>query len=251
MERQTSDYAQPGLTSPSQPLPGAHAESAVADTSATASVANGQYAAASQAEIRSPTQYTSPSADGRPSATPQPDYGLSSPPQPSLQAPPPGAATAAAPAARPSYADYLARPSYVPHTQAAGPPAMAQPTSPSLPLPPDGQQNGHRHPANLKSDTDVPIDPSMATTSPTYPPPYSPYAAQPAHDLAQYAAHPPPQLYARPEWGPSYPQHPIPAPYGPATTVGLAPPPPALAGPRPGQVLSDLLLSFSPRDYIG
>ena len=45
---------------------------------------------------------------------------------------------------------------------------MAHPTSPSL--------NSH-HPQNLKSDDQLPIDPSIAAASPTYPPhaQYSPH----------------------------------------------------------------------------
>ncbi|KAL1968598.1 hypothetical protein VTN77DRAFT_1808 [Rasamsonia byssochlamydoides] len=117
------------------------------------------------------------------------------------------------PAARPAnYPDYLARqPQYhhAPNTQAGGAPAMAQATNPSI-----------------------------AASSPTYPPPYSPYQPQ-GHDMTQYQGHPPPQMYARPEWH-GYPQHQhgLPGPYSsPATTVGSASPA-ATAGPRPGQVYS-------------
>ncbi|EEH20638.2 hypothetical protein PABG_02869 [Paracoccidioides brasiliensis Pb03] len=172
------------------------------------------------------------------STTPQPDYGLSPPgptPPPQPQAPPP-------PAARPApYPEYLTRqPQYhhAPHSQ-SGAPGMAQATSPSMPLN-DGQQSGHRSPSNLKSDTAVPIDPSIAASSPSYPPPYSPYTPQ-GHDMAQYQGHPPPQMYGRPDWPPhQYGQHPhgMPGTYSsPGTTVGSASPA-ATAGPRPGQVYS-------------
>jgi len=143
----------------------------------------------------------------------------------------------------PAYPDYLARqPQYhhAPGTQAGGAAGMAQATSPSMTLN-DGQQNDHRNnPSNIKSDADVPIDPSIAASSPTYPPPYSPYQPQ-GHDMTQYQGHPPPppppQMYARPEWSHGYQhQHGLPGPYtSPATTVGSASPA-ATAGPRPGQV---------------
>ncbi|KAF7585687.1 hypothetical protein BBP40_010276, partial [Aspergillus hancockii] len=84
--------------------------------------------------------------------------------------------------------------------------------------------------------------PSIAASSPTYPPPYSPYQPQ-GHEMAQYQGHPPPpppQMYARPDWSHGYGQHQhgLPGPYAtPATTVGPASPA-ATAGPRPGQVYS-------------
>jgi hypothetical protein len=58
--------------------------------------------------------------------------------------------------------------------------------------------------------------------------------------MAQYQGHPPPQMYARPEWSHGYPhQQPhMPGPYNsPAPTVGSASPA-TTAGPRPGQVRS-------------
>ncbi|KAL2012662.1 hypothetical protein VTN00DRAFT_187 [Thermoascus crustaceus] len=98
----------------------------------------------------------------------------------------------------PAFPDYLARqPQYhhAPNTQAGGAAGMAQATNPSI-----------------------------AASSPTYPPPYSPYQPQ-GHDLTQYQGHPPPpppQMYARPEWSHGYAQHQhgLPGPYSsPATTV--------------------------------
>ncbi|KAL9106177.1 MAG: hypothetical protein Q9227_008769 [Pyrenula ochraceoflavens] len=116
---------------------------------------------------------------------------------------------------------------------------MAQATSPSMPLP-DGQQNDPPSGSRVRSDPDVPIDPSITQSSPTYPPPYSPYNAQ-GHDMSQYQGHPPHQMYAtRPDW-PQYPGGPHPMPGGPysspATTVSSASPA-ATAGSRPGQVYS-------------
>lgn len=212
-------------------------------------------AAADQASAATAPYTTQP--ENRPAApqyTQQPEARpaqASAPQQPEYnnlnQQPPPPAATAAAAAvaataaaARPSnYAEYLARQSQYPpppNTQPGGPPTMAQATS-SSPAPIDGK---NRNQSNMKSDAVVPIDPSIAASSPTYPPPYSPYQPQPqGHDMTQYQGHPPPQMYARPEWAHGYPpphhQHGMPGPYSaPATTVGTAAP--TTTGPRPGQV---------------
>lgn len=91
----------------------------------------------------------------------------------------------------------------------------------------------------MKSDSDLPVDPSMApVATPTYPQ-YATYPPQ-GHDMSHYA-HPPPQVYGRPEWPPQYAQpthHAIPGAYAsPATTVGTSPQL-AAAPPRPGQVRS-------------
>ncbi|EEP77365.1 conserved hypothetical protein [Uncinocarpus reesii 1704] len=235
MDRPAPDYAQSGLNSEPPNLAEQDSEQSAADqTPAAAAVASPQYNT-SQPENRAPAQYTAP-AESRTagnlstSNTPQPDYTLNQTAQP----PPP-------PAARPPpYPDYLARqPQYhhAPNTQAGGAAGMAQATSPSMNLQ-DGPQNDHRNPTQIKSDTDVPIDPSIAAASPTYPPPYSPYQPQ-GHDMAQYQGHPPPQMYARPDWPHQYGQHQgLPGPYSsPATTVGTASPV-TTAGPRPGQVYS-------------
>ncbi|PGH16665.1 hypothetical protein AJ79_01537 [Helicocarpus griseus UAMH5409] len=241
MDRPASDYAQPGLQSPNPTLAEPQSERPAAEQTAAAA-ATGQYT--SQPEARPATQYPAQaeprSATISNTNTPQPDYGLNPPAQapPPPQPPPP-------PAARPApspYPDYLARqPQYhhAPNSQPGGAAGMAQATSPSMPLQ-DGQQNGHRNPSNMKSDSAVPIDPSIAASSPTYPPPYSPYNPQ-GHDMSQYQGHPPPQMYGRPDWPPhQYGQHPhgLPGPYSsPGTTVGSASPA-ATAGPRPGQVYS-------------
>ncbi|EQL33989.1 hypothetical protein, variant 3 [Blastomyces dermatitidis ATCC 26199] len=212
MDRPASDYAQPGLHSPNPTLAEPQSERPAAEQ--TAAAASGQYT--SQPEARPATQYTAP-AEGRPSNisssnTPQPDYGLNPPApappqtqpqqqqqqqhqaqaQPQPQAPPP-------PAARPPpgpYPEYLTRqPQYhhAPHTQPGGAAGMAQATNPSI-----------------------------AASSPTYPPPYSPYNPQ-GHEMTQYPGHPPPQMYGRPDWPPhQYGQHPhgLPGPYSsPGTTV--------------------------------
>jgi hypothetical protein len=254
MERSASDYAQSGLNSPSQPLTETQSESPAVDQATAAAAAAAATAAAaaatspsvppapatpghqpsqyatSQPEIRPGAQYAAPvdsrSANISTSNTPQPDYSLS---QSATQPPPPSA--------RPPYPEYLARqPQYhhAPNTQAGGAVGMAQATSPSMTLP-DGQQNNHRNGTQIKSDSDVPIDPSIAASSPTYPPPYSPYNPQ-GHDMAQYQGHPQhPQMYGRPEWH-GYPG--IPGPYTapPSTTVSSAAPTATAGPPRPGQV---------------
>ncbi|KAL3474882.1 hypothetical protein BJX99DRAFT_259970 [Aspergillus californicus] len=227
--RPASEYAQSGSHSPYLPSTATHSEFTTADPASAAAAA--QYTP--QPEPRPNPQYT-PQPDPRPgtaSNTPQSDYSLNPPP----------------PAARsPAYPEYLARPPpqyhHAPNSQPGAPAGMAQATSPSMNTLNDGHPNGHRSHSNVKSDADVPIDPSIAASSPTYPPPYSPYQPQ-GHDMSQYQGHPPPpppQMYARPEWAQGYGQHPhgLPGPYNsPATTVGTASPA-ATAGPRPGQVYS-------------
>ena len=107
---------------------------------------------------------------------------------------------------------------------------MAQSTSPSMSLQ-DGEQSNHHHPQHIKSNAEVPVDPNIAASSPTYPP-YSPYASQP-HDMGHYQGHPP-QGYQH--WPPQYAGHPhgMPAPY--SSPGNGTPGTPASAGPRPGQV---------------
>ncbi|KAF2687018.1 hypothetical protein K458DRAFT_385841 [Lentithecium fluviatile CBS 122367] len=125
-----------------------------------------------------------------------------------------------------SFPEYLSR-SYQPGAQGAAAGGMAQPQSPSMPLS-DGQNNDHSN-NQLKSDSDVPIDPSIAAaTSPTYPhqQQYSPYA--PHHDMQHYPGHPSTPMYAqRPEWAGQYPQHGM--PYGHPSSSG--PPAPAMVSP--------------------
>jgi transcription factor CON7 len=105
----------------------------------------------------------------------------------------------------------------------------------------DAPSRDRRVSNHMKSDPEVPIDPSIAQQqqqSPTYPPPYSPYNPQ-AHEMAQYQGHPPPGMYQpRPDgWGGQYghPAH-MQGPYqSPATSVPNASPN-VTAGGRPGQV---------------
>ncbi|KAF4628067.1 hypothetical protein G7Y89_g10084 [Cudoniella acicularis] len=122
------------------------------------------------------------------------------------------------------------------HSGSSG--GMAQSTSPSLPQ--DGRTN-HQN-AQIKSDQDVPIDPSIAASSPTYPPhggQYSPYPPQQEMQHG-YPQHPGGAMYTqpRPDWAgyAGHPQHPMQGGYavsGAQTPTSAAP-----AGARPGQVYS-------------
>ena len=113
----------------------------------------------------------------------------------------------------------------------------------------DGTPNNHQNSPHVKSDPNVPIDPSIAASSPGYPQ-YSPYAPQP-HDMSQYQGHPPPG-YAHPHYMPQQfagqphgmPNGPYSSP-GTAVSVGAHP---ATAGPRQGQVgLFNLLFRLASR----
>lgn len=127
------------------------------------------------------------------------------------------------------------------HSASSG---SAQPPSPSLPQE-DGSPN-HRA-SQLKSDQDVPIDPSIAASSPTYPPQgpqqysYPPQQHEMAHGYPQHQG----PMYAqphRPEWG-AYSQHAqhMPPPYASGVPTSAAP------APRgPGQVCSHSIPSKTP-----
>ncbi|MCJ1225251.1 hypothetical protein MMC12_001900 [Toensbergia leucococca] len=99
----------------------------------------------------------------------------------------------------------------------------------------DGQQNNHHNAPNVKSNPEVPIDPSIAASSPSYPGgPYSPYTPQ-GHDMSHYQGQPPPGYHWPPQ---QYAGHPHGMPGGPysspgtgVSSTGSA----ATAGPRPGQ----------------
>ena len=129
--------------------------------------------------------------------------------------------------------DFVARPNYAQQHQGhASTTSMAQATSPSMSLQ-DGEQNNHHHPQHIKSNAEVPVDPNIAASSPTYPP-YSPYAPQP-HEMNHYQGHPPPGYPQH--WPQQYAGHPHGMPSGPYSSPGNgAPGTPASAGPRPGQV---------------
>ena len=129
--------------------------------------------------------------------------------------------------------EYIARPQYAQQQNHANTGSMAQATSPSMSLQ-DGHQNNHHNTPHVKSNSDVPIDPSIAASSPTYPP-YSPYAQQ-GHDMSHYQGQPPPGY---PHWPQQYAGHPHGLPNGPYSSPGTAVSAAgaaATAGPRSGQV---------------
>ncbi|TPX11198.1 uncharacterized protein E0L32_001016 [Thyridium curvatum] len=171
MERGAPEYSQSGLPSPYP--------SNYGDTRSEASSADHASAAqyATQQEVRSNNYSTS--------ATPTSEYGVY----------PPSARSS-------SFPEHLQR-SYHPasnHNGSSG--GMAQtPTSPSMPMQ-DGRN--HQNPQQVKSDSDVPIDPSIAAPSPTAytHQQYSPYGAPPSQDMS-HGYHPSNNMYAqpRPDWG--------------------------------------------------
>lgn len=191
MDARQQDYPQSGLSSPYPTFPDSASEGTSADQASAA-----QY----------PPQGQDPRASN---LTPSSDYSIN-----------PSSARSG------SFPEYIQR-SYQPGAQGQAPGGMAQQQSPSMPLS-DGHSGDHQQP-QLKSDSDVPIDPSIAAaTSPTYPhqQQYSPYT--PHHDMQHYPGHPQTPMYAsRPEWAGQYPQpgmH-----YGHPATSG--PPAPAMVSP--------------------
>lgn len=130
---------------------------------------------------------------------------------------------------------------------------MAQTTSPSLPSimsraarsSPNGHADAtrdqhhkhHHHHQHHHSDPHVALDPSIATSSPQYPPQhqYSPYPPQ--HEMHGYAAQPGAPMYApRPEWAghyaaPMYAHAPVTAPGGAPGMVAQVPRPPGVCLP--------------------
>ena len=207
MDARQSEYPQSGLSSPYAHYNGHQSEGNSADQASAVQYPAGQ-------EYK-PSNFSS-------SATPDSSYGI--PPQSARSG---------------SFPEYIQRsyaegqPNRYQSSAQGNHAAMAQTSSPSLSMP-DGQQpNGNA--SQHKSDGDVPIDPSIAQSSPSYPPPhnYSPYPPQQQEMPQQYAAHP---MYARPEWPPG--QYPQAMQYGhsPATSGGA---PPAMVAhhiPRPPPV---------------
>ena len=116
-----------------------------------------------------------------------------------------------------------------------------QSTSPSMTLR-DGNSDDHQaQTSQIKSNSEVPVDPNIAASSPTYPP-YSPYAP---HDMSHYQGHPPPGYppHNWPQQHPGYGAHGMPG--GPYSSPGSATTgTPASAGPRSNQV--SLVYYFNP-----
>lgn len=172
MERSVHEYSQSGLPSPYPSVSG--------DNQSEASSAD--HASAAQY----PSNQEARSANYSASATPTSEYGAY-----------PQSARSTG-----SFPEHSLR-QYHPasnHSGSSGGMAQQQtPTSPSMPL-----QDGRNHqPQQVKSDSDVPIDPSIAAPSPTYPHgQYSPYATAPQEMPHTYQQGAPPALYAqpRPDW---------------------------------------------------
>ena len=196
---------------------------------------NEQQSEGSTADQASAVQYQPNQPDYKPqtfssSATPNSEYGL---PQSARSG---------------SFPEYIQR-SYTEGQQnrysasaQGGHTAMAQTSSPSST--PNGQQSNGHVDHNAKSNGDVPIDPSIAQSSPTYPPhhSYSPYPPQ-QEMQQQYAGQP--MAYGRPDWAGHY-QQPMYA-HSPATTGGAPPNMVAHAVPRPPTVGS---YGFDPRSQV-
>ena len=207
MDRGANEYSQSGLPTPyPHAFTDAQSEESTADHASAA-----QYTP--QQDVRSNNYSTS--------ATPTSEYGVY-----------PTSARSAS-----SFPEHIQR-QYHPssnHSGSSG--GMAQSTSPSMPLQ-DGRSNHHN--PQIKSDQDVPIDPSIAASSPTYPQhggqQYSPYPPQQEmqHGYPQHAAG---AMYSqpRPDWAGygGHPQHGMP---GYAVTGAQTPTSAAPAGARPGQV---------------
>ena len=206
MDRGATEYSQSGL-----PTPYPHAF-----TDAQSEESTADHASAAQYTPQQDVQSNNYSA----SATPTSEYGVY-----------PTSARSAS-----SFPEHIQR-QYHPssnHSSSSG--GMAQSTSPSMPQ--DGHSSHHNN--QIKSDQDVPIDPSIAASSPTYPQhagqQYSPYPPQQEmqHGYPQHAGQ---AMYAqpRPDWAGygGHPQHGMP---GYAVTGAQTPTSAAPAGARPGQV---------------
>jgi hypothetical protein len=206
MEGRQTEYPQSGLSSPYPTFPGPPSEGSSADQASAAQYPQGQ----------DPRSSNFP-----PAATPTSEYALNAP------TPQSG-----------SFPEYIQR-SYQPGAQRATAGGMAQQQSPSMPLP-DEQNNHHHNNQNLKSDSDVPIDPSIAAAStPTYPQhgQYSPYQPHGGDMQQHYPGHPTTPMYAqRPEWAGQYPPHSMhyhPSSSGPPAQALVSPGvqrPPAVGG---------------------
>ena len=202
MDRSATEYSQTGLPSP---YPSNFGDNNSEGSTADPASASAQY------PVKHEVSYPPPS-----SSTPTSEYGVY--PQSARSG---------------SFAEHLQRP-YPPTASSVSSGGMAQqqPNSPSLP-----QQDGRSHQASAdKSDNEVPIDPSIATPSSSYPyPQHSPYGANPDMAAHNYS-HPSGGMYAqpRPDWG-GYGQHGAP-PLTPSHPVYAHSPASATQQQRPSQV---------------
>ncbi|KAH7000260.1 hypothetical protein EDB80DRAFT_866301 [Ilyonectria destructans] len=198
MDRSAPEYSQSGLPSPYP--------SNFGDSNSEESTAD--HASAAQYPVKQEVNYST-------SATPTSEYGVY--PQSARSG---------------SFPEHIQR-SYHPASSTSSGGMAQQQNSPSMP-----QQDGRNHQAHpVKSDNDVPIDPSIAAPSPTYPyGQHSPYAPNP--DMSHSYSHPSGGMYAqpRPDWG-GYGQHGG-APLTPGHPVYAQSPASAPPQQRPNQVYS-------------
>ncbi|KIW32494.1 uncharacterized protein PV07_04036 [Cladophialophora immunda] len=183
-----------------------------------------EYAQSDQSSVATYATQDPRSATISSNNTPQSDYGLT----------PSSARSSGFP---PEHLRYSQYPPAQHHQGAVG--TMAQPTSPSKSLPegaPNGNPTANSH--HVRSNSDVPIDPSISQASPTYPP-YSPYPQGQDMQHAYQPQHAPymPQRPPHEQWGGYPPQHAIPGPY-PHPGPGVQGPPPSSGASRSGQVYS-------------
>lgn len=207
MDGRQPEYPQSGLNSPFAQYNGQHSEGSSVDQASAVQYPAGQ-------DYKNSTFSSS--------ATPDSNYGL-----------PQSARSGSFPEyIQRSYAD--GQPNRYQSGAQSGHAGMAQTSSPSLSMLDGHQPNGHAPHHHMKSDGDIPIDPSIAQSSPSYPPPhgYSPYPPQ-QHEMQQYAGQP--MYAARPEWAGQY-QQPMQYAHSPATTGGAPPTMVAHAIPRPPAV---------------
>ncbi|KAG5662794.1 hypothetical protein HG530_000685 [Fusarium avenaceum] len=199
MERTATEYSQSGLPSPYP--------SNFGDTNSEGSRAD--HASAAQYPVKQEVNYST-------SATPTSEYGVY--PQTARSG---------------SFPEHVQR-SYHPASSTSSGGMAQQQNSPSMP-----QQDGRSHQTHpVKSDNDVPIDPSIAAPSPTYASygQHSPYAANP--DMTHSYPHPGGGMYhqPRPDWS-GYGQHGG-APLTPGHPVYAQNPASAPPPQRPNQVYS-------------
>ena len=206
MERGAPEYSQSGLPTPYP--------SNVGDTPAEPSSNTVEHPSTApypgQQEVRS-SSYSA-------SATPTSEYSVY----------PPSSRSA-------SFAEPLQRPYHAASsTPSSG--TMAQ-TTPS-PFSPLLTETNHQSQQQVKSDTQLSLDPAIAATSPTYahPPQYSPYAPPPPPQDLPHGYQHPGSLYAqpRPDWA-GYGQH-SPSPITPGHHVFPQTPTTAAPPARPNQV---------------
>lgn len=214
MDARQPEYPQSGLSSPYAPYNGHLSEGSSADQASAVQYTPGQdYKSSTFSSSATPnSEYALPPQSARSSSGAFPDY------------------------VRSAYPDSAAGRYQAPAHSGN---AMAHTSSPSISMPPDGQQSNGQPNNNRNSDGDVPIDPSIAQSSPTYPPTqhYSPYPPQ--HEMPQYPGQP--MTQNRPEWAGYYQQPPMGYSHSPATTGGAAPnmvahvprPPPAVGSAVP------------------